>query len=49
VPGTFNEYLVIYNTKRAHQGRGMNGKTPLKVFVSGLPKPKRKKQNQKAA
>jgi transposase InsO family protein len=44
-----DEYLVIYNTKRAHQGRGMNGKTPLKVFVSGLPKPERKKQNQKAA
>lgn len=44
-----DEYLVIYNTKRAHQGRGMNGKTPLKAFVSGLPKPGRKKQNQKAA
>lgn len=44
-----DEYLIFCNTKRANQGRGMNGKTPLKAFVSGLPKPGRKKQNQKAA
>jgi len=36
-------YLVRYNTKRPHQGRGMNGRTPLKAFTDGLPKPKNKK------
>jgi transposase InsO family protein len=30
------EYLVVYNTKRPHQGRGMNGRTPLKAFMDGL-------------
>jgi len=29
-------YLVIYNTKRPHQGRGMNGMTPLQAFKKGL-------------
>jgi transposase InsO family protein len=29
-------YLEIYNTKRAHQGRGMNGQTPLQAFEKGL-------------
>lgn len=33
-------YLVTYNTKRPHQGRGMNGRTPATVFKAGLPKPK---------
>jgi transposase InsO family protein len=31
-------FLVKYNTKRPHQGRGMKGRTPYKVFVAGLPK-----------
>lgn len=31
-------YLVVYNTERPHQGRGMNGRTPLKAFTDGLPK-----------
>lgn len=31
-------YLVTYNTKRPHQGRAMNGRTPLKAFTDGLPK-----------
>ena len=31
-----DEYLVIYNTKRPHQGRGMNGRTPLKAFMDGV-------------
>jgi transposase InsO family protein len=31
-------YFVQYNTKRAHQGRGMKGRTPYDVFVAGLPK-----------
>jgi transposase InsO family protein len=34
-----DDYLVGYNTKRPHQGRGMNGRTPATVFKAGLPKP----------
>lgn len=30
------EHLVVYNTKRPHQGRGMNGRTPLQAFMDGL-------------
>ena len=32
------DYLVTYNTKRPHQGRGMNGRTPLIVSKAGLAK-----------
>jgi len=32
-------YFVFYNTKRPHQGRGMNGRTPEAIFIEGLPKP----------
>jgi transposase InsO family protein len=39
-------YLVIYNTKRPHQGRGMNGRTPANVFMAGLPKPKNRKEEK---
>jgi transposase InsO family protein len=31
-------YLKKYNESRPHQGRGMNGRTPLIVFKEGLPK-----------
>ncbi len=31
-------YLVGYNTRRPHQGRGMNGRTPARAFKDGLPK-----------
>ena len=31
-------YLVGYNTKRPHQGRGMNGRTPAKAFRDGIPR-----------
>ena len=31
-----DEYLLVYNTKRPHQGRGMNGRTPLQAFMEGL-------------
>jgi transposase InsO family protein len=34
-----DDYLVTYNTKRPHQGRGMNGRTPITVFKAGLSKP----------
>jgi len=30
------KYLAVYNTKRPHQGRGMNGRIPLKAFMDGL-------------
>jgi transposase InsO family protein len=33
-----DEYLVAYNTRRPHQGRGMNGRTPALAFIEGLPK-----------
>ena len=40
-------YLVTYNTRRPHQGRAMNGRTPQKVFTDGLPKKENGKMNQK--
>jgi len=33
-------YLVQYNTKRPHQGRMMEGRTPLAQFKRGKPKAK---------
>jgi transposase InsO family protein len=33
-----DEYLVAYNTRRPHQGRGMDGRTPALAFIEGLPK-----------
>lgn len=35
-------YLLYYNTKRPHQGRGMHGRTPLQAFKDGIPKPSEK-------
>ena len=35
-------FLKVYNEKRPHQGRGMNGKTPYKAFKEGLKKRKTK-------
>jgi len=29
--------LVIYNTERTHQGRGMNGRTPCRDFFDRIP------------
>ncbi len=29
-------WLITYNTKRPHQGRGMNGRTPLQAFTEGM-------------
>ncbi|HEY0281924.1 MAG TPA: integrase core domain-containing protein, partial [Rhizomicrobium sp.] len=42
-----DEYLVGYNTKRPHQGRGMNGRTPLVAFREGMPKSEAKKEKIK--
>ena len=33
-----DEYLEGYNTKRPHQERGMNGRTPIRAFTEGMPK-----------
>jgi hypothetical protein len=35
-------YPVGYNTKRPHQGRGMNGRTPERAFRDGIPKASKK-------
>jgi transposase InsO family protein len=35
-------YLIEYNTKRPHQGRGMDGRTPLRAFRDGISKTSRK-------
>ena len=37
-----DDYLTSYNTRRPHQGRGMNGRTPIKAFRTGIPKTARK-------
>jgi len=39
-------WLVHYNTKRPHQGRGMGGRTPAEAFVRCLPKPKKPKEEK---
>jgi hypothetical protein len=31
-----DEYMMVYNIKRTHQGRNMNGRTPIQVFEAGL-------------
>jgi transposase InsO family protein len=33
-----DQYLIEYNTKRPHQGRGMNGRSPITVFIAGIGK-----------
>ncbi len=33
-----DDYLEAYNTKQPHQGRGMNGRTPIRAFTEGMPK-----------
>ena len=43
---SLDDYLVTYNTRRPHQGRGMNGRTPITVFKAGLPKPKPEKKEK---
>jgi transposase InsO family protein len=42
--GVLDDYLVIYNTRRPHQGRGMNGRAPAQAFIEGLPKPASQKE-----
>ena len=48
IPGRFKDldaFLETYNTKRPHQGRNMKGRTPITVFIDGLPKPKNDKED----
>jgi transposase InsO family protein len=33
-----DQYLEVYNGKRPHRGRKMNGRTPFTVFMAGIPK-----------
>ena len=42
-----DDYLVGYNTKRPHQGRNMNGRTPQQAFIEGLPKHNKAKGERK--
>lgn len=37
-------HLVQYNTRRPHQGRNMNGRTPAQAFKDGLPEKQQKKE-----
>jgi transposase InsO family protein len=40
-------WLLRYNSERPRQGRGMNGRTPLKAFLDGLPlRPKPDQENE---
>lgn len=39
-----DEYLVHYNTKRPHQGRNMNRRTPAQAFKNSLHKCQQKKE-----
>lgn len=34
-------YLRTYNHERPHQGRGMNGSTPFRAFIDGIPGPEK--------
>ena len=33
-----DDYLEGYNTKLPYQGRGMNGRMPIRAFTDGMPK-----------
>jgi len=44
---SLDAYLQTYNTQRPHQGRGMNGRTPLQAFTLGLPNPTTSKEAPK--
>ena len=42
-----DDFLVGYNQRRPHQGRGMNGRTPAQAFIQGLPKPQQQKEDKR--
>jgi hypothetical protein len=43
-----DDFLIVYNTKRPHQGRNMTGITPYAMFKKGLPKTTKKKPRKTA-
>jgi transposase InsO family protein len=43
-----DSYMVSYNQRRPHQGRGMNGRTPAQAFVEGLPSRASQQQEEDA-
>ncbi len=42
---SLDQYLESYNIRRPHQGRGMNGRTPLTASADSIPKAKQKEKN----
>jgi len=38
LPADLDAYIEVYNTKRPHRGRKMNGRAPYTVFKAGIPK-----------
>ncbi len=40
-------FLLRYNRERPHQGRGMNGRTPLQAFMDGRPPKSKPAQEEK--
>jgi transposase InsO family protein len=42
-----DDFLVGYNQRRPHHGRGMNGRTPGQAFIQGLPKPQQQKEEKR--
>ena len=40
-------YIETYNRNRPHRGRGMEGRTPYRVFRKGIPKPRTPKESTK--
>ena len=45
---SLDDYLKTYNERRAHQGRGMKGRTPLQAFTAGIKPPKSTKEEPTA-
>ncbi len=43
---SLDAYLLRYNEKRPHQGRGMEGRTPAQAFKAGLPKTAKKGESR---
>ncbi len=41
-----DDYLEGYNTRRPHQGYGLNGGTPIRAFTEGLPQTHQKGGNR---
>jgi hypothetical protein len=41
-------YLIAYNTKRPHQGRGTNGRTQTQAFTDQFPKKQKPSKMTKA-